>query len=850
MIYHCCDPRRRELVLQAINDGSDINGIDFVEVLDLEAPPSTPRQRTLLVRFLTDAPVLEPDEIAIDGGERISGITVDWVTRADAPDVPASEGDLATFLLALPQPEQVLVIRTSSSGDFSTYRLRLVGTEFEPPAGIDRVLSIIDFSFKVECPTDFDCAPTCHCDDDLPPPPALSYLAKDYQSFRRMMLARMRQLLPEWRERNPADLGVTLVEMLAYTADRLSYAQDAAATESYLATARQRPSVRRHARLVDYTMHDGASARVFVQVAPVEDGSGTIAAGTRFITRVNDFDAGISDATDQARALAFGPLVFEALETRVIDDDQTEMDFYDWGDDECCLPKGATRATLMGSIDSLIEGQVLIFEEVVGPLTGVEADADPEKRHAVMLTRVQAGLTDDLTNEAITEIRWAEEDALPFPFCLSTRLDPAQGGGVERGVSHALGNIVLADHGASILDEPLGIVPEPHLFYVPSASEGCDPCERPEPEAVPPRFRPRLKEGPVTQSAARPPDPTSPNGNPVFASAHAKLHASDTVRLPWITLNSGDLDSPDRWHLRPDLIASPPEARHAVLEVHNDRSSVLRFGDDGNGRRPNPRTPFHASYRIGNGPVGNIGHDALAHALTGAAIRWVRNPLPAIGGRAPESMEEVRQAAPYAYRRQERAVTTEDYAAVARRFPDVQRAAATFRWNGHGHTVFVTVDRFGGRAVTPEFEASLITFLDGYRMAGYDLEIDGPIPIALEIGLFICAEPDHFASEVKRAVLIELSAARHRNGRMGFFHPDNFTFADPIYLSALYARVMAVPGVASVKATRFRRRGDRNSKIGLRDGVLTFGRLEIAQLENDRNFPERGALDITMGGGK
>nr|WP_254437991.1 putative baseplate assembly protein [Ruegeria arenilitoris] len=359
-----------------------------------------------------------------------------------------------------------------------------------------------------------------------------------------------------------------------------------------------------------------------------------------------------------------------------------------------------------------------------------------------------------------------------------------------------------------------------------------------------------MDEGPVTQSAARPPNPASPNVAAVFASAYAKLHAPNTIRLPWLTLQGGDLASPDHWQLRPDLISSPPEARHAVLEVHSDGSSALRFGDDGNGRRPNSGVPFRASYRIGNGPVGNIGHDALAHALTGAAIRWVRNPLPAVGGRAPESMEEVRQAAPYAYRRQERAVTPSDYAAIARRFPDVQRAAATFRWNGHGHTVFVTVDRFGGRAVTPEFEASLITFLDGYRMAGYDLEIDGPIPIALEIGLFICAESDHFASEVRRAVLIELSAARLPNGRTGFFHPDNFTFADPVYLSALYARVMAVPGVASVKATRFRRRGEQNSRIGLRDGVLTFGRLEIAQLENDRNFPERGALEITMGGGK
>ena len=70
--------------------------------------------------------------------------------------------------------------------------------------------------------------------------------------------------MPDWRERNQADLGVTLVELLAYVGDQLSYFQDSVATEAYLGTARRRTSVRRHARLVDYFMHDGANARAWL----------------------------------------------------------------------------------------------------------------------------------------------------------------------------------------------------------------------------------------------------------------------------------------------------------------------------------------------------------------------------------------------------------------------------------------------------------------------------------------------------------------------------------------------------------------------------------------------------------
>ena len=61
--------------------------------------------------------------------------------------------------------------------------------------------------------------------------------------------------------RNVSDLGITLLELLAYEGDHLSYFQDAVANEAYLDTARQRSSAKKHARLVDYPMHDGRNGR-------------------------------------------------------------------------------------------------------------------------------------------------------------------------------------------------------------------------------------------------------------------------------------------------------------------------------------------------------------------------------------------------------------------------------------------------------------------------------------------------------------------------------------------------------------------------------------------------------------
>lgn len=97
--------------------------------------------------------------------------------------------------------------------------------------------------------------------------PKLNYLAKDYASFRKLILDRFASIMPDWQERNEADLGMVMVELLSYVGDQLSYQQDAVATEAYLETARRRQSVKRHTRLIDYRLHEGCNARTLLHIA-------------------------------------------------------------------------------------------------------------------------------------------------------------------------------------------------------------------------------------------------------------------------------------------------------------------------------------------------------------------------------------------------------------------------------------------------------------------------------------------------------------------------------------------------------------------------------------------------------
>jgi hypothetical protein len=73
-----------------------------------------------------------------------------------------------------------------------------------------------------------------------------------------------------------------------------------------------------------------------------------------------------------------------------------------------------------------------------------------------------------------------------------------------------------------------------------------------------------------------------------------------------------------------------------------------------------------------------------------------------------------------------------------------------------------------------------------------------------------------------------------------------------VFLSQVIAAVLRVPGVQNVETGDgqlvFQRRGGPASEAA-DTGVLTLGRLEIAQLDNDPSQPEHGTLQLVMQGG-
>lgn len=861
MIYTCCDSSRRAVLANQ----TVYNGIDFLEVADGPGGPQT-------VLFLHFFHPLLPNQIGVQniricGGERIPTVQVLSVVSGSTLSPPPGPIDCATG--SPPDGSRVLVITVKSPGDFSTYTLSLIagtsGTEqTQPPPKFDPIYSSIQFSFKVSCPSQFDCKPVTVCPPQVPPQLGFSYLAKDFASFVSLMLDRMATIAPGWTERNPADLGIALIEMLAFVGDYLSYQQDAVATEAYLGTARRRTSVRRHVKLVDYAMNDGRNARAWIHFDTTADFTLkklTWSGGPQQILTQGSNPGPVlripSDAYNQA--LSENPQVFELMEDAVLFAAHSRMNFYTWGDKQCCLPAGATYAWLNQWYPKLQVGMVLILVEAAGPQTGAPEDADPNHRWAVRLTKVQQD-SDPIGNLfanppsaaplPLTRIEWGAADALPFALCISN-LTAGDTPTFFDNLSVALGNNALADDGRTILNEVLAPVPPLNPALEIEVSGGCERCNpAPPPPPKPPRFSPQLASSPLTFA-----DPYQAVVNKLPAPATAALNSRVTDNLlPAISLTVPP--SLDKWEPQLDLLHSHSDSKEFVAETEDDGTATLRFGDGIFGQAVVPGWIFHARYRVGNGTQGNVGHDSLCRIASDdgvfasqGIITAISNPLPASGGIDPETLDSVRQNAPYAFRTQNRAVTLADYAAMGLRVdPALLQAQATFRWTGSWYTVFLAAEPKGTRTLAPATKTTLLNGMEAYRMAGHDLDVDSPVYVSLELTMSVCAKPGYLASDVEQALLQVLSNGVLPDGTLGMFNPQNFAFGQPVYLSPIIAKVQDTDGVSSVSVSTFQRQG-QSATNAVDTGVIQLQSQEIARLDNDPSFPEHGILTVNVLGG-
>jgi len=314
-----------------------------------------------------------------------------------------------------------------------------------------------------------------------------------------------------------------------------------------------------------------------------------------------------------------------------------------------------------------------------------------------------------------------------------------------------------------------------------------------------------------------------------------------------------------RWNEQPTLLERAPNAQEYTTAQDDAEQTTVRFGDAINGARaPSGKDNIRARYRKGMGTSGNVAAGAIAQLIDNQpGLQKVTNPVASLGGADREQSDQIRTNAPASLRTFGRAVSVDDYAALARGYPGVAKASAAWMLrdpatlqaiaNPYIQLTIATADR------TPlsqqsTFARRLRTFLDLRRDPNVALRMIDFTPVYVDLAAMIDIDDRYPRQATLNAARAALGPELNPDGTVGFLAFERLDFGQSLHLSAAYAALQAVPGVRDATITTFRQVGDPPTMV--RPDIF-IRPTELAVIANDPEDTnnQKGKLTLTLGQG-
>ena len=255
----------------------------------------------------------------------------------------------------------------------------------------------------------------------------------------------------------------------------------------------------------------------------------------------------------------------------------------------------------------------------------------------------------------------------------------------------------------------------------------------------------------------------------------------------------------DVWSEVADFQESDATSLHFLAETDGLDVTSISFGDGARGAIPLAGATIEVSYLVTLGARGNLGPGLVTQVLTplylnGALVSLtVTNSSPATGGADRESLDQARRQAPAELRTIWKAVTKEDYKALAEGFPGVAKAQVldandcpTIRY----YSVQLAIAPRGGGLPSPLLKAELASFLEARKVVTVELNLADPVYKEIHLG----AEVYAFAVEDLALVRSRIEAAL-----ADFFAFDRVAFGQAVHVSDLVALLDGVRGVSYMR---------------------------------------------------
>jgi predicted phage baseplate assembly protein len=311
------------------------------------------------------------------------------------------------------------------------------------------------------------------------------------------------------------------------------------------------------------------------------------------------------------------------------------------------------------------------------------------------------------------------------------------------------------------------------------------------------------------------------DGSPsqVFTLKHIPVLPEETFTLE-LAPQTGD---PVVWTQVPDFLASGPDDQHYLLDP---ATGAVTFGDGARGLVPTVGDEVIVTqYRYGGGSAGNAPASTITTPVTDIGNVQVTNERPAVGGRDEQDVEDLKQQAPAFLRSRSRAVTSDDFAAIAAQAGGVARAASVplahpsypgMEIPGVVSVVIVPENDDPNPEPSADQVAATCRYLNPFRLITTEVYVRGPIYRKVSVQAQVTAQPQLAASAVSQAVEDAVNTELDPLGRTWvngvatrgttttatvdpLQNKQNQEFGRNLYPSRLYGVILKVAGVIAVE---------------------------------------------------
>jgi hypothetical protein len=271
----------------------------------------------------------------------------------------------------------------------------------------------------------------------------------------------------------------------------------------------------------------------------------------------------------------------------------------------------------------------------------------------------------------------------------------------------------------------------------------------------------------------------------------------------------------------------------SVFSVITDADDfvTVQFGDGVSGAIPNQLSVIKASYHFGGGSVGNIAVNLITELFKVPGLSdtdvfnlsttlTLTNTTAGIGGEVPESNESIKEKAPLALTALNRAVSLNDYSALALQVADVGKAKAVGATRT-SVTVYVSpqrnevsVDQFPGYSDNPAdggvllpewngIKEEVVSYFEDKIQIGTSVTVSPPTYVPVVIELFY-SKFDQYSEGLLDTVILK--------ALLDEFAYVNIGFGAIIHPEEIEAVIRQIPGIINARVTAVYRAGSTSGR--------------------------------------